>query len=69
MDIQVGDIIYANGYEHVVTSEPYIPNEEDLKFDSAIDENYIQGEYVIPVDSGGIIYESEIDRVCKMTKI
>lgn len=51
-----------------VTAEPYIPNEEDLEWDSAIDENYVLGEYVIPVDSGGAVYENEVYKVCKMTK-
>ena len=58
MNIKVGDTIFANGENFLVTDEPYIP--DDLEGDSAIDETYCEGEYIIPVNSGGAIYESEV---------
>ena len=58
MHIKVGDTIFANGEKFLVTGEPYIP--DDLDGDSAIDETYCEGEYIIPVNSGGAIYESEV---------
>jgi len=58
MDIKVGDIIRANGHKFVVTGEPYIPS--DLDEDSAVDKEYCKDEYIIPVDNGGAVYESEV---------
>lgn len=46
------------GFLHVVHAEPYIPNNQN---DSAIDGDYIDGEYVIPVDGCSTLYEHEID--------
>lgn len=58
MEIKVGDTIRANEQTFLVTDEPYIP--DGLDGDSAIDETYCKGEYIIPVDSGSAIYESEV---------
>lgn len=63
MNIKVGDTIIANGEKFTVTDEPYIP--DDLDNDSAVDEFYTEGEYIIPVDNGGAIYESEVIEICK----
>ena len=62
MKIQIGNTILANGERFVVTAEPYVP--EDLE-DSAIDETYTIGEYIIPVNDGGAIYESEVVDICR----
>lgn len=66
LNIEIGDMILANGEKFLVTAKPYIP--DDIETDSAIDSDYIDGEYVIPVDSGGAIYESEIIEIIKRKK-
>lgn len=61
LNIHVGDTILANGEKFVVTDEPYLP--DDLDGDSAIDDCYTTGEFIIPVNNGGAIYESEVTAV------
>ena len=64
----IGDKIQAYGEIYTVSAEPYrIANKDDVNDDSAVDDEYILGEYIIPVDNGGIIYEHEIYKPHLMT--